>query len=165
MDPRNPYAPPQAVVTDAGHGAGEQAPPLWNPNAAAMWGLLLTPTFSAILHMKNWQALGDPARAASTKAWAIGTAVFTLVSAGLAMVLPESAALDVLFRFSGLGVLLAWYYGNGKAQVEHVKQRFGDSYPRRSWAVPLSLGFVAVLALMIVVFLLAFAAAMADAPP
>lgn len=163
MDPRNPYAPPQAVVADA--GSGDQAPPLWNPNAAALWGLLLTPTFSAILQTKNWRALGDEARAASAKRWAIGTAVFTLVAGGLAMVLPESPALDVLFRFSGLGVLLAWYYGNGKAQVEHVKQRFGDGYPRRSWAVPLSLGFVAVLALMILVFLLAFAAAMADAPP
>lgn len=163
MDPRNPYAPPQAVVADAGQGAGEQAPPLWNPNASALWGLVLTPTFSAILHMKNWQALGDAARAASAKHWAIGTMVFTVVTAGLALVLPESPGLDLLFRFSGLGVLLAWYYGNGKAQVEHVKQRFGDAYPRRSWAVPLSLGFAAVLALLIVVFVLAFAAAIVDA--
>ena len=163
MDPRNPYAPPQSVVTDA--GAGEHAPPLWNPNAAALWGLVLTPTFSAILQTKNWRALGDRERADTAKRWAIGTAVFTVASAGLAMVLPESPVLDLLFRFSGLGVLLAWYYGNGKAQVEHVKQRFGDGYPRRSWALPLSLGFAAVLALLIVVFALAFAAMIADAPP
>ena len=151
MDDRNPYAPPEAVV--AGTSAGAQAPPLWNPNAAALWGLVFTPTFGAILHMKNWQALGDAARAASSKRWAIGTALFTLVSAGLAMVLPESPTLDLLFRFSGLGVLLAWYYGDGKAQIEHVKQLFGGAYPRRGWAVPPVLGFAAVLALMALMIL------------
>lgn len=163
MDDRNPYAPPQAVVADA--GTGEQAPPLWNPNAASLWGLLLTPTFSAILHMKNWRALGDAARAASAKRWAIGTVVFTLVAAVLAMVLPESPALDALFRFSGLGILLAWYYGNGKAQVEHVKRRFGSAYPRRGWAVPLLVGFAVMIAFLLVVFVLAFVSAIADAPP
>lgn len=163
MDDRNPYAPPQAVVADA--GTGEQAPPLWNPNAASLWGLLLTPTFSAILHMKNWRALGDVARADASKRWAIGTAAFTGSITMLALFLPESPGVDALLRFSGLGVLLAWYYGNGKAQVEHVKQRFGDGYPRKGWAVPLSLGFAAVLALLLLVFLIAFAAMIADAPP
>lgn len=163
MDDRNPYAPPQAVVADG--GTGEQAPPLWNPNAAALWGLLLTPTFSAILQWKNWRALGDDARAASAKRWAIGTAVFTLAAAGLAMVLPESPALDALFRFSGLGILLAWYYGNGKAQVEHVKRRFGSAYPRRGWAMPLLAGFAVLIGFLLVVFALAFLSAMADAPP
>lgn len=163
MDDRNPYAPPRAEVADA--GAGERAPPLWNPNATALWGLLLTPTFSAILQAKNWRALGDAARAASAQRWAIGTAAFTLVSAALAMVLPESPALDTLFRFSGLGILLVWYYGNGKAQVEHVKQRFGSAYPRRGWAVPLLVGFAVLIAFLLVVFMLALLSAIADAPP
>ncbi len=163
MDDRNPYAPPQSPVAQGAHG--EPAPPLWNPNAASLWGLVLTPTFSAILHMKNWRALGDAARADASKRWAIGTAAFTLAAAVLAMLLPESPALDALFRFSGLGILLAWYYGNGKAQVEHVRQRFGSVYPRRGWAVPLLVGFAVVIAFLLVVFVLAFLSAIADAPP
>lgn len=63
----NPYAPPQAEVADI---AGERnPPPLWNPNAAANWSLLFSPAFGAFLHMKNWQALGQPNKATSAKVW------------------------------------------------------------------------------------------------
>jgi len=162
MDAPNPYAPPRSTVADAG---GQHAPPLWNPNAATLWSLLFTPIFGAILHMKNWQALGEPARAATAKHWAIGCGVFTIASSIFAVLLPESSVLNTLFRLSGLVLLLTWYYANGKEQVEHVKQRFGDGYPRRSWAVPLSLGFAAVFALLILAFLVAFLEMLAGAPP
>ena len=63
----NPYAPPKAPIADtAGEGI---SPPLWNPNAAANWSLLFSPAFGAFLHMKNWQALGQPIKATSAKVW------------------------------------------------------------------------------------------------
>jgi hypothetical protein len=160
MDPRNPYAPPQATVADV-NASGEPAPPLWNPGAATAWSLLLTPTFGALLHMKNWQVLGDPERAASAKRWAIGTAAFTLSVMGLVMIVPESSGIDLLIRACGLGVLLAWYYASGKAQVDLVKQRFGTTYPRRGWALPLVIGFGALVALLVTVFVIAFVATIA----
>ena len=62
----NPYAPPKAVVADI--APRQDSPPLWNPNAAANWSLLLSPAFGAFLHMKNWEELGEPAKAAASKA-------------------------------------------------------------------------------------------------
>ena len=58
----NPYSPPGAIIDDV-----MNAPPLWNPNAAANWSLLFSPAFGAFVHMKNWQALGEPEKAANAK--------------------------------------------------------------------------------------------------
>jgi hypothetical protein len=69
----NPYAPPKAAVADI---AGARIPPrLWNPNAAANWSLLFGPAFGAFLHMKNWQALEEPAKASAAKVWFLLTIV------------------------------------------------------------------------------------------
>ena len=59
MSQENPYAPPTAAVADIGTATAAPRPPLWNPGAAASWSLLLSPVFGAILHMKNWQAMGE----------------------------------------------------------------------------------------------------------
>ena len=69
MIERNPYAPPQADVEPVAVET-PAAPSLWNPNAAASWSLIFTPIFGAILHMKNWEALGEPQKAAGARSWA-----------------------------------------------------------------------------------------------
>lgn len=46
----NRYAPPVANL----EVEPETSLPLWNPNAAANWCLLFTPSFGSWLHMKNW---------------------------------------------------------------------------------------------------------------
>jgi hypothetical protein len=65
MNQDNPYAPPKAAVEDV--VTFEPSPALWNPNAAASWSLLFTPIFGSLLHMKNWQAMGNREKAASSK--------------------------------------------------------------------------------------------------
>ena len=42
-----PPPPPPAVASVA----------LWNPVAAAVWSIVLTPAFGAYLHAKNWETL------------------------------------------------------------------------------------------------------------
>ena len=105
----NPYAPPTAHVADVAHR--ESAPRIWNPNAAANWSLLFSPVFGAILHMKNWDALGEPAKAAGARAWAIAALVLIVALNGVPAMLPDSEALDAASRGIGLILLLAWWRG------------------------------------------------------
>ena len=146
----NPYAPPGADVADIKQL--DAAPALWNPRAAANWSLLFSPVFGAIVHMKNWQALGESAQADKSRAWAIGCIAFFIVVALLGGFLPESKGLDAISRALAIALLITWYYASGKSQQIHVEAKFGKTYPRRGWLKPL---LFAVLALM--VFILALA--------
>jgi hypothetical protein len=133
----NPYAPPKALVEDAGRPAS--APPLWNPDGAAAWSLLLSPAFGAYLHMKNWQALGEPEKAASAKWW-IAAVLAILGFTGLFWFsLPDGAS-----RYAGIALFIGWYFGSARSQATYVRKRYGTTYPRRKWAKAL---FYAVLAI------------------
>jgi hypothetical protein len=151
----NPYAPPQSNVELAAT-PDALAPPLWNPNAAAILSLFFTPVFGALLHMKNWQALGEPQKAAASRGWAIGSAVFIVVWGIVSMFLGDSTTVNTFDRAAGLALLLSWYYGNGKPQTSYVLARFGKDYPRRGWAVPIliALGVIAVLFMLFFVIAL-----------
>ena len=134
----NPYAAPTAHVEDIVRGAA--APPLWNPNAAAVWSLLFTPIFGAWLQMKNWQALGEAKQAAASRAWAIGNLVVFVGVLALAVLAPETKLLDSVTRILQLVLLISWYVNSARTQVRFVKERFGTGYPRRGWAKPLLIG-------------------------
>lgn len=153
----NPYAPPAARVDDVSESA--EAPAIWNPSAAARWSLLFTPVFGAALHMKNWQALGEPEKAAQAKGWLIGSVLY-LVAAGVSGALwPDSRGLDVLFRGAGLGLLIAWYTLSARAQARYVTGHYGTTYPRKGWARPLLYALAIIVAVIVIVFSLAFAIA------
>ena len=131
----NPYAPPAADVGDITQH--EVAPTLWNPNAAANWSLLLSPAFGAFLHMKNWQALGEPAKAASAKVWAILSLVVLIGGSTVSALLPNIRAADGLSRILLFCLLITWYFVSARAQARYVQERFGKSYPRKGWGKPL----------------------------
>jgi uncharacterized protein (DUF302 family) len=139
----NPYAPPKAEVADI--EIREGSPPLWNPNAAASWSLLLSPAFGAFLHMKNWQALGEPTRASAARVWVIAI-VISMIALPLLMLLApgptDMAGRSNLFEFA---VLVSWYITSGRPQIRYVRQRFGRTYPRRGWGKPLLIAFAAVI--------------------
>jgi hypothetical protein len=131
----NLYAPPQARVADVAQG--EAAPALWNPSAAARWSLLISPIFGAFLHMKNWEALEEPAKAAAARNWIV---IYTLTIVGLAVAgafVPHNKAIGAILRIAGLALLLGWYYASGKPQIDFVKSRYGTDYPRKGWVVPI----------------------------
>lgn len=154
MNTENPYAPPQAAVSDV--TGRDSAPALWNPNAAASWSLLFSPVFGSILHMKNWQAMGDEARAARSKRWAIGSIAFFVALVVLSVVLPDSQAMDGLSRLAGFALLIAWYYRLGKSQSAYVLARYGRDYPRKGWARPLGIAVGLFVAFIVVGGLIGF---------
>jgi hypothetical protein len=147
----NPYAPPKARIADTG-GEGI-SPALWNPNAAANWSLLFSPAFGAFLHMKNWQALGQPIKATSAKVWF----VLNLVALGglscASVMVPKQ--LDGSVRVVGLLLLLSWYFGSARGQAAYVKTHFGNTYPRRGWFKALAIAVLVLFALIVVVTILA----------
>ena len=149
----NPYAPPRAVDTPITSLDG--IPALWNPNAAANWSLLFSPVFGAVLHMKNWQALGESEKASRSKAWAIGSLLFLVGVTVVAALLPDSAGLNTATRASGLALLVTWYVQGAKAQIVYVKERYGKTYPRKGWALPLGVAMLCIGAFIIAIFAIA----------
>ena len=148
----NPYAPPKATVADI--EVHEDAPPLWNPNAAANWSLLFSPAFGAFLHMKNWQALGEPAKASAARTWVIVVVSILIALPVLLFVIPAARGLESLSRIAGLILLISWYVSSGRAQAQYVKERLGKDYPRKGWGKPLLIALGAFLGYVLVLGLL-----------
>ncbi len=139
----NLYAPPKSAVADIVQG--EVAPALWNPGAAASWSLLFSPAFGAYLHMKNWEALGEPGKAAASKRW---VAIYVVIIIGLSVAaafLPYNKTFPGLLRLCGLCLLLGWYFASGKPQVDLVKSRYGKAYPKKGWGQPILIAFAAII--------------------
>ena len=149
----NPFAPPKSEVADV--VPGRLAPALWNPNAAANWSLLFSPVFGAFLHMKNWEALGEPAKASTSKRWVVAGVGFFVVLALASAYFPEKA-MDGISRAAALGLLFGWYFASARQQTAYVKARFGKTYPRRGWAKPLFLALLAILGFVVVLGVLGF---------
>ena len=118
---------------------------LWNPNAAGLWSLILTPIFGAWLHAKNWHTLGEPIKARTSMWWVYASAAALVATALLSTFLP------LLFRFTYGSLLVAWWIKSGNEQHQYVKQRFPD-YQKKRWGTPLSIaglvgfGFVTLAA-------------------
>jgi hypothetical protein len=127
------------------------APPLWNPGAAASWSLLLSPTFGSILHMKNWQTMGEPEKALQSKNWAIGTFAVFAVLIVASLFVPDGKAFDAISRAIGIGLLVGWYYSIGKSQQAAVLARYGKTYPRRGWLKPIIYAILVFLGIVLVV--------------
>jgi hypothetical protein len=145
----NLYAPPKAPVADIVQG--EVAPALWNPGAAASWSLLFSPAFGAFLHMKNWQALGEPDKAAASKKWAV---IYLVIIVGLSVVaafLPSNKVIPGVVRLCGFVLLLSWYFVSGKPQLEFVKSRYGRQYQQEDGPQPLLIAVGVMIGVILVV--------------
>jgi hypothetical protein len=134
----NPYRPPTARVAD--RQERQQAPALWNPNAAANWSLLFSPAFGSFLHMLNWRALDETDKAATSKGWFIASLIMLAAYLVLALAFIDSRAVDGATRTLGLVYLFVWYFSAGRAQAKYIKEKFGKTYPRKEWAKPLMIG-------------------------
>jgi hypothetical protein len=148
MNSPNPYAPPKSEVADVHRG--DPAPALWNPSAAANWSLLFSVVFGAVLHMKNWEALGEPEKAASSKKWAIGALVFFVAMILFSVFATNEKLADGLTKILGFALLLTWYFSSGRAQQRYVLAKFGKNYPRRGWLKPIGWALLAILGFIIV---------------
>ena len=155
----NRYAPPNADVPEAAGTSRRRAfaaPALWNPNGAANWCLLFSPIFGAWLHMKNWQALGEPGKAASARLWVIVSAVLIVGLSLLGAMNPLGPLLG-LGRLSAFVLLISWYFASARPQARYVQERFGRDYPRKGWLAPLLLALAAIVGYSVMVGLIAAA--------
>lgn len=139
----NRYAPPKAIVEDRGDES-TVAPPLWNPNAASNWSLLFTPIFGTLLHLRNWEALGEVERARSARWW-FWLSVVVVLAAWVGAVFTPPRSPFQLVRFAIFLLLVTWYFASAKSQAKWVASRFDSRYPRRGWTRPLLLAFVIYL--------------------
>ena len=151
MNHDNPYQAPTTSLEEL--PSGEVAPEIWNPNAAANWSLPFTPIFGAILHMKNWQALGEPAKAAAARNWAIASAVIIFATVLIGAFMEDGKSGDGATRLLSFALLLTWYFASARAQSQYVKERFGTDYPRKGWGKPLLFAVLAVFAFFVFMFM------------
>ena len=143
----NPYAPPLAPVAD--DLVAEKAPPLWNPNAAACWSLVFTVAFGAWLHMRNWEALGETAKAARSRLW-LRVSLGVLLVWVVTDVLLGPAMPPAIDRVIGLALLLSWYFGSAREQARHVARHFGTAYPRQGWGRPIATAIGWIIGYMVI---------------
>lgn len=118
------------------------SPPLWNPNAAALWSLLFTPAFGSVLLHLNAKALGRENEANAFGLWIL---VSAMVHIGAIVAVQFTG--ENLFRFAGIALLIIWYFAAAKRQETFVKQAYGDGYLRKSWGLPLASGVAGIVAL------------------
>ena len=127
------------------------APVLWNPEAAGGWSLIFNPVFGSILVLMNWQALGIKEKIRSSQIWLL-LSIIMLVTR---FFLPTPFGTAVTISY-----LLIWYFSAAKPQAKYIKERWGNTYPRRSWLWPLVIAIVALMLLYGSIFFLAFVQAM-----
>jgi hypothetical protein len=156
MERPNPYAPP--ATANAGSAPTEDRPALWNPNAASNWSVLLSPAFGAYLHARNWEALGQPDKAATSRNWMIAYIVYSVAVGTVGIALSEAHPVFRFGRVGGILWLFVWYFDVAKPHATYVATRFGTEYPRRGWVKPLLFALGAHLAAMVGMELMAFIA-------
>jgi hypothetical protein len=110
--------------------------------AAVRWSLLFSPAFGAWLHAINWQEINEPRLARANMLWVWGTMVFLVLNAAtIFFPLPRTA--EAVSRMSGILLWAAWYWAQGQAQVQYVKD-YGGHYVKKGWARPLLIAVAAI---------------------
>ena len=142
----NPFAPPKAVL-DGVAVVAEDAPMLWNPDAAGAWSLLFTPVFGSILVRKNWKAIGDEDKVRQGAIW-LGASIVMLLA-------------TIFIGILGFFYIIVWYFAWQRPQAQFIRERWGKDYPRKGWSVAL----LAALGIYIAVVVVLTMVIMALAPP
>ena len=125
--------------TSAQTNGNNDAPALWNPEAAAMWGVLFHPLFSIIIHLFNWRVLKQGSVQSQPTAIWLGACIIFII-------------LQSFFGFpwpTYLIFLLVWYFADAKKQVKYVEEKYGKNYKRKSWAIPI-ISAIAINAIIII---------------
>lgn len=141
-----PTTPSKACTLDA-------SLPLWNPRAATCLGVLLSPAFSAYIHMCNWDTLGEEDQSPEARAWCcmlLGYCVAFGVLLGVSDIVGRNLAPPVS---ATIGLLVGWHVWGGRAQERYVAVITGGAYTRRPWygVILAALGLLAVLVVMVAV--------------
>jgi hypothetical protein len=143
-------APDAPSTTPSKACALDASLPLWNPRAATYLGLLLSPAFSAYIHMCNWDTLGEDDQSLEARAWCcmmLGYFVTFGVLLGVSDIVGRNLAPPVS---ATIGILAGWHAWGGRAQERYIAVITGGAYRRRPWRRVI-LAALAVLAVLVVV--------------
>lgn len=127
---------------------------LWNPAAAALWRLALSPAFGAWLHMRNWERLGDREKAREAGTWFAMACGLHAVNLFIVLVGTALGSDFTIPHSAGLAFLAAWYIRSGHAQVRYVGDTHGSGYARRPWLGPVLAGVAAIAGLILLTAIL-----------
>jgi hypothetical protein len=72
---------------------------------------------------------------------------------------------DAIFNVAAIGLLLGWYFSQGKKQIKYVKDTWQDRYQRKSWTKPLLIAFGWWLGVIAVFISLAIIGALLEESP
>jgi len=152
---------------------------IWDPKQAIILGIIFTPLFTIIIHYLNWKDLRNKKETTSLLIWGFAFIVLaTAMSVELhtiynsinsmkdmgrlfKLLLPFIIVISNLsFEFNNICIMLypifffvAWYFLNGKKQIEYVEENYGDEYEGKSWRTPV---VIAILIPFIVGFIIGF---------
>ncbi|MEM8513939.1 hypothetical protein RCH14_003275 [Massilia sp. MP_M2] len=125
--------------------------PLWNPRAATCLGLLLSPVFSAYIHMCNWDTLGEDDQSLEARAWCCMLLGY-FVTFGVLLGVSDIVGRNLTPPFSAtIGLLAGWHVWGGRGQERYVAVITGGAYTRRPWrgVILAALAMLAVLVVMV----------------
>jgi hypothetical protein len=111
----------------------EPAFAIWNPSAATGWSLVFTPAFGSFIHMLNWQALGQPERAASARRWLYASLAMLMLQMLTGALNARFGSEPMLLHPAGVLFFFVWYFGAARQQAQLVRARYGARYQRKSW--------------------------------
>ena len=113
---------------------------LWNPTAAVIWSLFLSPFFGMVIHWRNWRTLREGQKSRYAMLWIVGGLFFLFL---LAIVEADAIPGGMLLLFIG------WYFLSAKQQIKFVSSKYSVDYPRRSWLLPLGIPTSAIICVII----------------
>ena len=119
--------PASAAPSHSRYG-GYYTPKLYNPTAAAVLGILLSPIIGAWLHAINWRELGNEDAARQNMYVVYGTFAFGILS----MLLYFFAAIEIPI-YTGSLIALGWFFSIGKNQIDFLRREAGNEYMRKKW--------------------------------
>lgn len=131
MENYNPYQAPQSDLDD--YDDDYDIPPLYNPNAVALWSILFTP-FGAWMHAKNWEAIGEDELAKANYICAI---IMIVAILGLAIL---EMLTGINITVPHIVMLFVWYFQLGKKQIALIKEELGNDYEKASLVKPVLIG-------------------------
>jgi uncharacterized protein YecT (DUF1311 family) len=135
----------------AGANHSDSVGAIWNPNATGTWSYVFTPAFGSYMQMLNWQTLGQPEKAASAKTWFYISLLMLVGNIVIRAFMPDQKAAAGIASAVLIIYLFVWYFGAGRAQAKYVKEKLGNTYPRKGWTKPLCIAVAAMVANVAVV--------------
>jgi len=117
---------------------------LWNPNLAGIWSFIFSMLFGSYIVSLNWKTLGDEKKAKKAKIWFWAGLILFIIAP---LLVPNPPAL-------GFIMLIIWYFASQKPQTKYIKETLNNDYEKKSWFKPVIIAILAIIAYVILMFIL-----------